>query len=178
MFVHLHWHSHFSFGQGASSPESLVEAALRRGFTTLACTDTNGVWGAVDFQRVAESAGIRPILGAHLVWENEEAVVLAEDDEGWGRLCRVISEYHWAGADRRISGSADGSSVLADHLTDRRGLFVLSTNIRLLEELRKASGTDRLFAELRPGKERHAVLSVARRLSIQPVVTNAVMFAN
>ena len=74
MFAHLHSHTHFSFGQGASSPEALVEAAIRRGFSTLACTDTNGVWGAVDFQRVAESAGIRPILGAHLVWGNEEPI--------------------------------------------------------------------------------------------------------
>ena len=49
----------------------------------------------MDFQREAESAGLRPILGAHLVWENEEAVVLAEDDAGWGKICRVISEYHW-----------------------------------------------------------------------------------
>ena len=66
MFTHLHVHTHFSFGFGASSPEALVEAAIARGFRTLACTDTNGVYGAVEFQQAAESAGIRPILGAHL----------------------------------------------------------------------------------------------------------------
>lgn len=184
-FTHLHVHSHYSFGQGASSPEALAEAAIRRGFSTLACTDTNGVWGAVDFQRVAESAGIRPILGAQLVWENEEAVVLAEDEAGWGRLCRVISHYHWAGAGGRADGQADSAirpagppARLSALLTDRGGLFVLTTNIRLMEELTKASGTDRLYAELRPGKERHAVLAAARKLAVAPVATNAVMFAN
>ena len=70
------------------------------------------------------------------------------------------------------------TSDLSDHLTDRRGIFVLTTNIRLLESLTKASGSDRLFAELRPGKERHVVLAAARRLGVAPVVTNAVAFAN
>ncbi|MEK6687806.1 MAG: PHP domain-containing protein, partial [Gemmatimonadota bacterium] len=67
MFTHLHVHTHFSFGGGASSPEALITAALERGFAALACTDTNGVYGAVEFQQAAESAGLRPILGAHLV---------------------------------------------------------------------------------------------------------------
>ena len=51
MFTHLHVHSHFSFGLGVSSPEALAEAAAERGFRALACTDTNGVYGAVEFQR-------------------------------------------------------------------------------------------------------------------------------
>src|SRR5690242_725229 len=49
--VHLHLHTHFSFGIGVSSPEILVQAAAERGFSALACTDTNGVYGAVEFQR-------------------------------------------------------------------------------------------------------------------------------
>jgi error-prone DNA polymerase len=65
-FVHLHSHTHFSLGEGVSSPEAMLEAAAARGFTALACTDTNGVYGAVEFQQAAESMGIRPILGAHL----------------------------------------------------------------------------------------------------------------
>src|SRR6478736_5484710 len=96
MFTHLHTHTHFSFGQGPSHPETLIAAARARGFTALACTDTNGVYGAVEFQRAAEAAGIRPILGAHLVHGGEECVALAEDEQGWARLCRVISMIHWS----------------------------------------------------------------------------------
>src|SRR5690606_32735640 len=91
MFTHLHTHSWFSFGIGASSPETLVAAAAERGFRTLALTDTNGVYGAVAFQQACEAAGIRPILGAHLVTNGQEAVVLAEDARGWGALCRAVS---------------------------------------------------------------------------------------
>src|SRR6187551_1651904 len=95
VFTHLHVHTHFSFGEGASHPDTLIQAARARGFTTLACTDTNGVYGAVEFQRLAEAEGIRPILGAHLVHGGEECVALAEDERGWGKLCRVISRIHW-----------------------------------------------------------------------------------
>ena len=96
MFTHLHTHSHFSFGFGASSPAALVEAALARGFRTLACTDTNGVYGAVEFQQAAESAGIRPILGAHLRLGDQDAIALATDEKGWGALCRAITQIHWS----------------------------------------------------------------------------------
>ena len=67
MFTHLHTHSHFSFGLGASSPEALAQAAAEHGFRALACTDTNGVYGAVEFQGACDAISVRSILGAHLV---------------------------------------------------------------------------------------------------------------
>src|SRR3712207_2058630 len=96
MFTHLHVHSHFSFGIGVSSPESLARAAAQRGFRVLACTDTNGVYGAVEFVQACAATGIRPILGAHLVAEGQEVVALAKTERGWGALCRAITAIHWA----------------------------------------------------------------------------------
>jgi DNA polymerase III alpha subunit len=96
MFTHLHLHSHFSFGLGVSSPEELAGAAARRGYRTLACTDTNGVYGAVEFQRACDAAGVRPMLGAHLVAGGEEVVALAMNERGWGALCRAITKIHWS----------------------------------------------------------------------------------
>src|SRR5918996_1881655 len=113
MFTHLHVHSHFSFGLGVSSPEALAEAAARRGFRALACTDTNGVYGAVEFQRACAAAGVRPILGAHLVADGHEVVALAIDERGWGALCRAITHIQWG------SGSGSLPRLLAN---DREGL--------------------------------------------------------
>jgi error-prone DNA polymerase len=106
---HLHVSTHFSFGIGVSSPETLATAAAERGFSALACTDTNGVYGAVEFQRACEAAGVRPILGAHLVTDDEEGVALATDERGWAALCRAITRIHWEGgqADRQTGGPAD-----------------------------------------------------------------------
>jgi len=171
MFSHLHVHSHFSFGIGVSSPEALAEAAARRGFRALACTDTNGVYGAVEFQRACEAAAVRPILGAHLVAEGQEVVALAINERGWGALCRAITEIH--GRPSLLSGQAL-SALLA---TDRDGLILLSRDTGFLEQMLQLSGPENLYAELRPGRERHAVLAAARRLSLPVVATNGVVVA-
>ncbi len=192
--THLHVHSHFSFGIGVSSPEVLATAAAERGCRALACTDTNGVYGAIEFQRACDAAGVRPILGAHLVSEEEETVALATDERGWAALCRAISAIHWSGGSSivTLSGakgpkggasplrSAQGDTcILSNHLTsDRAGLILLSRDVAFLERVAAASGTRDLYAELIPGKERHAVLAAARRLGIPAAVTNAVVMAH
>ncbi len=181
VFAHLHCHSWFSLGQGPSSPQSLLEAASRRGITALACTDTNGVYGSVEFQSLAQEAGIQPILGAHLVQGEEECVALAATEAGWAALCRAITWIHWNGGEQSTVNSKreQPASRLADRIaTDREGLLVLSASVPLLERVVERSGPVDLFAELRPGRQRHGVLEVARRLGIAPVATSAVMFAN
>jgi error-prone DNA polymerase len=115
---HLHVHTHFSFGIGVSSPEVLAAAAAKRGFAALACTDTNGVYGAVEFQRECEAAGVRPILGAHLVTDDEETVALATDELGWAALCRAITRIHWT--DGQTVGRSDGQEQPDPGPTDRR----------------------------------------------------------
>jgi error-prone DNA polymerase len=174
--VHLHLHSHFSFGTGCSSPEALAVAAAERGHRVLACTDINGVYGAIEFQRACAAAGVRPILGAHLVTDDEETIALAADESGWGALCRAISAIHWDGTD-----IVDHSRrhLLSDHIAaDRAGLVLLSRDIAFLQRVVAASGLQDLYAELIPGKERHAVLDGARRLGIPAAVTNAVVMAH
>ncbi|MGH7561638.1 MAG: DNA polymerase III subunit alpha [Gemmatimonadales bacterium] len=178
MFTHLHCHSWYSLGEGPSSPDALIEAALRRGFRTLACTDTNGVYGAVEFQGAAESAGLRPILGAHLVQGDEECVALAMNDSGWAALCRAITAIHWGGGEEVWPSGCPAvrpSDILA---CDRDGLLILSASVPFLERAVSLSGPRDVFSELRPGRERHAVLAAARRLGVLPVATNAVTFAN
>ena len=184
MFTHLHVHSYFSFGIGASSPEALAEAAANRGFSALACTDTNGVYGAIEFQDAAESAGLRPILGAHLVAGGQEAVALATDEQGWASLCRGITAIHWqdalASATPQVATAAipRGFRLDLQLAHDRRGLIILSSDVTLLEQILRLSGPENLYAELIPGKHRHAVLAQARRLGLPPVATNGVVVAN
>ena len=53
-YAELHAHSHFSFLDGASSPEQLVREAARLGLTGLALTDHDGFYGAAGFADAAE----------------------------------------------------------------------------------------------------------------------------
>src|SRR5882724_965134 len=151
---HLHVHTHFSFGIGVSSPDVLAAAAAERGFATLACTDTNGVYGAVEFQRACEAAGVRPILGAHLVTDHEETVALATDERGWGALCRAITRIHWDG---RSAGPVIPSE--ARDLLEHSERAQRSGNASKVPRFARDDGSDRLSTSLAPDREGLILLS-------------------
>src|SRR5690554_90843 len=48
-YAELHCHSNFSFLDGASHPEDLVEEAVRLGLDAVALTDHDGFYGVVRF---------------------------------------------------------------------------------------------------------------------------------
>jgi hypothetical protein len=64
MYVELHTSSAFSFLDGASLPEVLVEQAKALGYDTLALLDRDGVYGAPRFYQAARKAGLRALVGA------------------------------------------------------------------------------------------------------------------
>jgi len=65
-YAELHCHSNFSFLDGASAPDDLVERAVALGLAGLAVTDHQGLYGAVRFSAAAEAAGLHPVVGAEI----------------------------------------------------------------------------------------------------------------
>jgi len=65
-YAELHCHSNFSFLDGASAPDELVERAVELGLAGLAVTDHQGLYGAVRFAAAAEAAGIHPVIGVEV----------------------------------------------------------------------------------------------------------------
>src|SRR6266487_572185 len=171
MFVHLHVHSAYSgLGgvAGASSLEALAAAAVERGMTTLALTDTNGVWGAMDFRRVADAYGLTPVYGVSLETARERAVLLPRDARGWASLCRAVTAFH-----------NDKDFVLSSRLSvDRDGLVILTPDPWLADVVARDSGTADLYLELIPGRGREAARDFARRHGLPVVASNAVHFAH
>lgn len=111
-YAELHCHSNFSFLDGASHPEELVDEAVRLGLEALALTDHDGFYGVVRFARAASSVGLPTIYGAELSLgltqrqngipdpEGEHIVVLARNPTGYGSLARAISEAQMAGKEK------------------------------------------------------------------------------
>src|SRR6476660_3058926 len=66
VYIELHTASAFSFLQGASLPELLVDRAAELGYPALALLDRDGVYGLPRFHKAATAAGLRPIIGAEL----------------------------------------------------------------------------------------------------------------
>lgn len=101
-FVHLHTHSNFSFYDGAAAVDALARAARDAGMEAIALTDHDSLAGAVRFYQAALAAGVRPIIGVEFTVEPlrpdladpdrpPHLVLLAEDNEGYSNLCRLIT---------------------------------------------------------------------------------------
>ncbi|MGW4063211.1 error-prone DNA polymerase [Amycolatopsis sp. NPDC004747] len=111
-YAELHVHSNFSFLDGASHPETLVEEAARLELDALVLTDHDGVYGAVRFNDAARELGVRVGFGAELSLglpapqagvpdpAGSHLLVLARQQTGYHRLCRVISRAQLAGGEK------------------------------------------------------------------------------
>lgn len=110
-YAELHAHSAFSFLDGASTPEELVEEAARLGLRALALTDHDGLYGAVRFAEAAAELDLRTVFGAELSLGGEarterpdpagpHLLVLARGPEGYRRLSRQLAAAHLAGGEK------------------------------------------------------------------------------
>ena len=104
-YAELRAASAFSFLDGASLPEDLVEEACRLGLPAVALVDTNGVYGAPRFYKAAREAGIKALVGAEVVLEDSRPItnhksqitnrprltLLVENRAGYKNLCRLIT---------------------------------------------------------------------------------------
>ncbi|MBI3274533.1 MAG: PHP domain-containing protein, partial [Methylocystis sp.] len=57
-FVHLHVHTAFSLREGALTLARLIELAAKDAMPALAVTDTNNLFGALEFSEKAAKAGV------------------------------------------------------------------------------------------------------------------------
>src|SRR5947207_3338291 len=122
MYIELHCHSAFSFLDGASLPEQLALTASQLGYSGLALTDHNGLYGSLAFAHEAKQLGLQAITGAELTLvDGSHVTLLAETPEGYANLCRLTTESHLGSADRR-DPRLDFASLEARHA----GLIVLS----------------------------------------------------
>jgi error-prone DNA polymerase len=98
VYIELHCASAFSFLDGASLPEALVERAAELGYPALALLDRDGVYGAPRFHQAAKKAGIKAIIGGELTITGVRDAgcgmrlpVLVESREGYRNLSRLVT---------------------------------------------------------------------------------------
>src|SRR5262245_61782138 len=91
-YVPLWCKSHYSFLEGASAPEELVEEAHRLGLHALAVTDRDGVYGVVRAFSTARTLGMQLLIGAQVtVSDGSMIVLLAQNRRGYANLCRLLT---------------------------------------------------------------------------------------
>ena len=84
--------SNYSFLEGASHPEELVERTHALGLPGLALTDRDGVYGIVRAHVRARELGVHLICGTELSLDGgAKLVLLATDRAGYANLCRLVT---------------------------------------------------------------------------------------
>jgi error-prone DNA polymerase len=197
-YAELRVASAFSFLDGASLPEDLVEQAANLGLPAVALVDRNGVYGAPRFFKAAKAAGIRALVGAEVVLDEKaqqlpRLTLLVESRTGYKNLCRLIT----TGASGKPKGET--SVTLDDVAAHAEGLHCLTGGeeglvARALARGGPAAGGETLgrLAAIFPGRlhveigrhrlawEEHrnqALADLALRMRLPLVATNGVRYA-
>jgi error-prone DNA polymerase len=199
-YAELRVASAFSFLDGASLPEDLVEQAANLGLPAVALVDRNGVYGAPRFFKAARAAGIRALVGAEVTLDENATrqqlprlTLLVENRTGYKNLCRLIT----TGASGKPKGET--SVTLDDVAAHAEGLHCLAGGegglaARALARGGPAEGGEALgrLAAIFPGRlhveigrhrlarEEHrnqALADLALRMRLPLVATNGVRYA-
>jgi error-prone DNA polymerase len=166
-YVPLWCKSNFSFLEGASHPDELMEEAHRFGLTALAITDRDGVYGIVRAHVKAQELGMHLIVGSQVTLTDESIIILlAQDRHSYADLCRLLT----AG---RLRSEKGESAVTWDEVCQHAGgLLALWGGDQSLvvdepepsevaKNLRDAFG-DRLYGMLTRHRREKEVLQEAR----------------
>ncbi|MBL6595760.1 MAG: DNA polymerase III subunit alpha [Candidatus Puniceispirillum sp.] len=199
-FVHLRLHSAYSLAESTLRIKSLCSLIADDQQPAAAITDTNNMFGALEFAQTLVSAGVQPIMGTQINLKDAqgqgEVVLLAKSDLGYMNLSKLLSKTLLE-ADA-VSDPACSLDDLAAHADD---LILLSGGALAgfigapagdgrpalagsrADQLVSLFG-DRFYIELQRhglGVERAAephLLAVADRLNVPLVATNDCRFEN
>ncbi|HZQ68105.1 MAG TPA: error-prone DNA polymerase [Terriglobales bacterium] len=147
MYVELHSRSAFSFLEGASLPEFLVETCANLQMPAMAVLDRNGLYGSPRFYMAAKKAGLKAHIGAEITCEefllphcrlpidtrksklsNQNSVtnnsfrlpVLVATRLGYQNLCRLITRM-------KLRAAKEGGAVRVEELQEyAAGLICLT----------------------------------------------------
>ena len=193
MYIELHTSSAFSFLDGASLPETLVDRAADLGYPALALLDRDGVYGAPRFHKAALAAGIKPIVGCELTIGKSRGPacwrlpVLVESPEGYRNLCRLLTRM------KLDAPKGEGALTLDDLDGFTTGLVAIAGRAvlmghrygvgGLLDRLVGLFGRSQVYLELQrhllrdEGIDNQALIALADAYHVPLVATNGVRFA-
>jgi DNA polymerase-3 subunit alpha len=203
-FVHLHLHSQYSLLDGAIKIDDLVRKVAGMGMTAVALTDHGGMIGTVEFYEKAIREGIKPVIGTEIYVtpgshrdrkaspgeeRSHHLILLAESDEGYRNLIRLVSRAHVDGFYYRPRVDKE---ILREH---SKGIIATSACLQgeipvllaqegkdraaeAVEEYREIYPDGRFFLEIQDNglaaqnRANPAIIELARRTGTGLVATN------
>lgn len=172
-FVHLHSHSYYSLLDGLGSPAQMVKAVKEQGATALGITDHGVLYGAIEFYKVAKSAGIKPVIGCEMYVAQRSRfdktpqvdvkpyhlTVLAATNEGYQNLLTLVTKAHLEGFYYKpridlglLKAHGKGLIVLSGCLASELSRTVLSGDMKeavaIIRKYQDVVGPENYYLEL------------------------------
>jgi DNA polymerase III subunit alpha len=134
-FVHLRVHSAYSLAEGAIKIKDLPKLCHKHQMPAVAVTDTNNLFGALEFSTLCADNGIQPIIGCQLNVTSAEAkpnhplpepdhlILLVQNEEGYQNLMRLVSLCHLKSPSGEVAQVS--LEMIAEH---HAGLIALTAN--------------------------------------------------
>ncbi len=139
-YIELHAASAFSFLDGASQPEVLVERTAQLNMPAMALADRNGLYGVARFHTAAKKLGIKAHIGAEIAvssfgtrltppqWQPHQypdepprITLLCASQAGYQNLCQLITRFKM-----RETTKTEGAATLDDLEEFSSGLICLT----------------------------------------------------
>ncbi len=138
----LRSHSNYSLLNGVISIKDIIDFAEKSGSSYASLTDLNGMYGLIQFAKLAQERNIKAVLGAVLndpEDESLEATILARNNDGYSQLCKLITT-------RKLKEDFRLSDIFG---MNTGNLFILTSSLELLRSIsEKHLKRDNLFVEL------------------------------
>ena len=124
-FVHLRLHSAYSLAESTLRIKQLAALVSADQQPAAAITDTNNMFGALEFSQAMLESGVQPIIGTQMLLRDDagmgEIVLLAMNEAGYSNLCKLQSK-----ALLEAEATIDASASIEDLATFAEGLLLLS----------------------------------------------------
>jgi error-prone DNA polymerase len=204
MYIDLHSRSAFSFLEGASVPEKLVEVCANLGMPAMALLDRDGVYGAPRLHLAASKAGIKAHIGAEVtripsvppcLRGESRLPLLVASRAGYQNLCRLITKMKLRAGQKEGACAED-----QDFIEHAEGLICLTGGeegplaqalkrggpqavLQSVQRLTGIFGRENVYVELqrhfhRDEEYRNRVaIEIAQTLSLPLLATNGVNYA-
>ena len=192
MYVELHARSAFSFLEGASNPEALVQACAAHRMPSMAVLDRDGLYSAPQFYLAAKKAGLQAHIGAEVsCLSGWRYPMLVASQNGYQNLCRLITRM-------KLRSKKGEGAIEPNELTDfSDGLICLTGGTegplayalrtggteragRCLQELCAIFGKQNVYVELQrhfsieEERRNQAAVELARAMQLPLLATNGV----
>jgi error-prone DNA polymerase len=195
LYIELHARSAFSFLEGSSNPEALIEVCRRQGMPAMALLDRDGLYGSPRFHLAAKNAEIKAHVGAEVTCMSSRLPLLVTSRMGYQNLCRLIAQM------KLRVGRKEGAFAQEQDLTEyAEGLICLTggdegplasalkqggprSALQSTQKLTEIFGLSNVYVELqrhfhRDEEYRNRVaIEIARTLNLPLLATNGVNYA-